>query len=1037
MNEKYKKATAQVSCGDSSFGTAFLISPTHAITAYHVVSKYVVGSSILLEFLYAEIDEGEREAKLLNCRKPGERGIDFAILELENPVLEIEPLTLTIREISENFPWTAFGYPSTKTKTGEVFIGDFLHRVKQHLFLYDLDLVCKAPNITDTNYVVHGASGSAVIIKDEIVAIVTQKMPGGTLGAVSIKRAKELLVEYNVPFDDKTLLTPESVSTELAKMLEVYSIKITYYLENHLKLPFDFRIKRDRDLVFNSGLNHFFEQPTWKSRIIQQISNISRKFQTSRDKDIIKKLQSLLDIKLTYEEMRSSLRNILKKVIAELPDDKTTISLKPLLFELNNLTNRRFDKVLIISGESGIGKTHFLKSILSLHKVDGVGDCSVRIPLTISDIRNKGIQISVLNSLNNYLNTAFNEVNDLDEFIGDLLKKGVNINIVFIIDGLQALLYSSANYFKDLKETIISYTKYDWVSWCISINDVDQYLVMDRSQFLKDYCFSKNGETDALNLFVNMSEINTQIKVCHDLLKAYGLDASIIEKAPQNSMSNIDMLLSNPLICHVYGSTVNDYDSEQPEICYFDFIKRYSEIKKSQMIQCSEREVSVEEIEAQNDEEIRQVVAYLMEKKTLEFSDADSIELFNGKEQCYFELRSVQLAKKEVHDITDEFESRKQIIIRFIFKLYWAYKILLQYRLSEDWTNFSTLRSTFHDLKGELLVYEILYLNSAFDKYKDTLEKEIVNVLNGDNEKELLFFFGLKTRFDCQKLIFSVLHEKEDVAFNKQEIFGLMYFLMYSNSIEPDQRCRIISRYINLIATYELNDYLESLLKQIFSRITTIKKLKKCITELIVKTDGNLSRIIGKIAAENYARIIFDTRYRMEDVIRDNVINFLVQNVKKIIESKPDHEDGVVDYFLRYLFRYLIESNTENKFILHEIMLKNNYYYIERERTIAHIIRSNTAIAYGTFYKYLNYSIKTNFKEQYQKCISDLLQSGKQMLAFHFISNTLIDQDDPKELVDADFVTFLEDINENRELVEFVRPRKDFFERNINRDLYL
>jgi len=183
MNDKFKKATAHVLCG-GKFGTAFLISPSHVITAYHVVHRFVEGSPIYLEFPFLD-EAGDRSAKLLNVREEIDKGIDLAILELDKPLKEIEPLKLFAEELTHDLPWKAFGFPSTKDTPGEIFKGEVSMFVKQHLSLYDLALNCITPDITDEKYFVFGASGSALIVDEEVVAVLTKKMPGGTLGAVA------------------------------------------------------------------------------------------------------------------------------------------------------------------------------------------------------------------------------------------------------------------------------------------------------------------------------------------------------------------------------------------------------------------------------------------------------------------------------------------------------------------------------------------------------------------------------------------------------------------------------------------------------------------------------------------------------------------------------------------------------------------------------------------------------------------------------------------------------------------------------------
>jgi hypothetical protein len=1039
MNDRFKHATAHVRCGEK-FGTAFLISPIHAITAYHVVSRFVEGFPVELEFSFLG-EAGDKGARLLNPREGDDTGIDLAILELDSALEGIESLQLTALELPFGHPWTAFGFPASKDTTGEIFIGDVSQFVVQHISKYDLDLNCQKPVITDPEFKVRGASGSPIIVGNEVVAVLSDKMPGGTLGAVSIKFARELLTEHNITFKDNTAMVVESPNYELKEMLKMYSIRIQFYLENRISLPFDSEL--NNDLINNSDFNAFFEISTWKSKIIDHISTISREFNSNTFlMERIIKLQELYKLDLSYEEFRGSLRETVDSILGEIPDDKSPKHFKPLLFQLYSLINQRYNKVLMVTGESGAGKTHLLKTILSSFQIEeGLEYFSIRIPININDIKENGFVETIIFNLNHFLNTNFNDVSDTNQFINNLERMGINFKVIFIIDDLQILCNSSAKYYNEIKQTIVMYTKYDWISWCLSINELDQYLIMDNSGFLEKYCFSDDSVDP--NLFVSMNKINNDNKVCYKILNKYDIDTKVIEQFPKN-INNIKMLLNNPLMSFVYASTVGENEKELHNICYFDFIKRYSDIKKQQMVEYSERDLSVQEKDVQINQEINKIVNFLIEKRKLTYSESELNVLFKDLANCYFELRSVHLVSKAIVEFEDAFESYKEISINFVFKLYWAYKILLQFRLRNDWSEFSLLRNSFMELKDDLLIYEILYLDTDFENNHEILNQEIEDLLNSDNEKALLFFVGIKTSFKSQEIIFRKLLENEELNLNKQETFGLMYFLNFTKAqnAKIPQKCIVLSKYLNKVSEYELGSYLCGICNSIFSDLNNITKLKKCISQFICTEDTRISKIIGKLAAENFVRIVIEKQYSLEDIIKNHIITFLCNNLEKInVIMEPRLGKGrnsnvtFIEYFLRYLFRSLIQNNEDNKFLLHEILLTENFYYLEQEdekfKLIGHLLRSNSAIAYGANFKHQNHTKKKNFKEQYIYCISKLLDSGlteQRILAFHFISNTLID-DDPNSNLDIDLIPLLKIIHEDKQLRQFNNNRNDFYQR--------
>ncbi|PEC41748.1 hypothetical protein CON11_26715 [Priestia megaterium] len=856
---------------------------------------------------------------------------------------------------------------------------------------------------------------------------------------------KDLFVEKFDSMEEKFgPVINKSPSYDFEKMIEMYSIRIESFLENNMTLPFQSEL--DNDLINNSYFNDFFKDPTWKTKIILYISEFARAYGNNslvEEKEIINKLLEVNDFDTSYNEFRVGMRKKVDSILDELPDNKITRSFIPSLVHIYNLLNDRYNKVLMVTGESGAGKTHLFKTILSSYSIEKERKSySIRIPLTVSDIRGKGFEEAVLFNLNHYLDCKFTSLSEINKYVINLEKNEVSFKVTFIIDDLHILCNSNAKIYDDIKKTIEIYTKNDWINWCISINELDQYLIMDNSDFLKKYCFSNNSENDVLNLFFNMSTVNNKNKVCYKILNNYGVDTNVIGELPDNINinNNIKMLMQNPLICHVYASTVSNHEKEFYNICYFDFIKRYSQVKKSQMIVYSKRNLSPNEIDAQIDNEIDQVVSFLIKNKKLAYFKKETNSLFQFIKHEFDELFLVHLASKKIIETKDFFQDRKDLVIEFVFPLYWAFKILLHFIVKNDWSEFSLLRNSFFDLKDELFIYELLYLDTDIENNTEILTQQISNGLNSDNGKEQLFFVAVKTSVKCRGIIFHELLESEEIILNKKETFGLLYFLLHTKA-RVDKKCKVLGRSLERISEYELGVYLESLCKVMFNELKDLSKLKNCISEFICTKDTRISRTIGEIAANNFARLI--DGIPLEDVIHIHLIKFLSNNLEVISESKNGKNRRLdvtyIDYFLRYLFRILIENSNNNRFLLHEILLKKNFYYLEEDderlKPIAHILRSNSAIAYGSYYKHLSHSKKKIFKDLYINCIKDLLKSdltSDRKLAYHFISNTLINPEDRNSSLESEFIPLLKIIYEDKRLITFNKKREWFYEQNIN-----
>src|SRR5699024_1838591 len=198
MKDKYKSAVAQLDCESGIIGTAFLIDKKRAITARHTIDEHLEsGSKVFLDFVNKEFPQ-RIEAKVIFPAEPY-IGIDIAILEINEEISDISPLTISSRKVESGSEWIAYGYSNTRRNSGgEVFSGLVKQANMQNISheQYDLDLACHHPQIIDTNYEVSGASGSPILINDNVVGVLSDKVPGSSIGGVSIISCFNILKEY-------------------------------------------------------------------------------------------------------------------------------------------------------------------------------------------------------------------------------------------------------------------------------------------------------------------------------------------------------------------------------------------------------------------------------------------------------------------------------------------------------------------------------------------------------------------------------------------------------------------------------------------------------------------------------------------------------------------------------------------------------------------------------------------------------------------------------------------------------------------------
>ncbi|KPL57816.1 lipase/acyltransferase domain-containing protein, partial [Rossellomorea vietnamensis] len=277
--------------------------------------------------------------------------------------------------------------------------------------------------------------------------------------------------------------TFESLPVEFDKMLAIYEAKIESYLkETRDNMPFN--AKSDDDILTDPLLKGFFEDFTWRTKVQKGISDFSRTYNNDpyiKEKNIIPTLQKIRELNLTYPEFKNKLRKEIQTFILDIPETRKTSSYKVALIEILKLMEDRYNKILLITGESGTGKTQLINSIIENYSLeDSLKYFSLSIPLIFNGFN---IEKNIINSLNNFFDTDYQTLLEFNQLITSLADE-CSLKIFFIIDDLQKVCLTEASFYKNLKEFVERTTVFEWINWIISINEFDQYLILDDSQFL-------------------------------------------------------------------------------------------------------------------------------------------------------------------------------------------------------------------------------------------------------------------------------------------------------------------------------------------------------------------------------------------------------------------------------------------------------------------------------------------------------------------------------------------------------------------------
>ncbi|MCZ8514340.1 TIR domain-containing protein [Paenibacillus filicis] len=830
---------------------------------------------------------------------------------------------------------------------------------------------------------------------------------------------------------------------EFLDKVQFYSVRIGQFVNTEVKkLPFFPGF--DSTIIKDKLLGGFLTSKTWREELISLVREFNREYNSiPGHNELCRRLMIVLDAEFNYREIDFSLNREINQFL--LSHDRISEHYERSINGLYKLLADSYNKVFIISGESGTGKTHIAFSVLYDNRINvNLKEISIRIPVKVDDFRECDIENALLKSINYFMNTNYRSLKEINNIITGLID--YSIRFLFVIDDFNQCCNLRKEFFRDFKNFVEDFTKYDWISWLLFINEYEEYCIIDDSDFIERYYIdhsyddesSNTGDNVVVYPFLNMSELNKKYNTLTKILEFYKFQSSVNEDFfPE--INTIFELFINPLIVHVYASTVSDSEKELLNLCYFDFINRYTKIKMKKMLDISYRDISNRdelEIEVLND--MNKVINYAVEKSTLSFNVKSLSFLGSNASYALYELINTQLAVKQ--KVTQNYLNEEILIqmnIQLLFKMFWAYRIFIRYIGSNEWERFRMISRSFDELGPELLIYEILYLEN--EKQEDDLSQLIGSELIEKERLETLLFTSIKLKTKYQQIIFEYLFKENIVIKGKRELFSLLYFLKYTNANIP-QKCSVIAKYINEISDHGLGLYLKVIMRTNMNKLSSLQKLKRCIYEFIACSNDKMNKIIAEISADNFQRILLYNEYSLERSV-ELIIDLLDKKTIEIELSTyiaPTDDDSYVvtftELFLRYLFSHLIYKKGNEKMELHNILLRNDYYYFKNNKVISHIIRTGAAVAYGYVYKSLKGSQKDFFKANYIEAISKLSGSNNirlKKLAFHFISNTLYDQDNPEEYLEWEFIEPLIDVVRDSRLKEFCLNRKTFINNNF------
>jgi len=815
-----------------------------------------------------------------------------------------------------------------------------------------------------------------------------------------------------------------------SRKFKLYQPKYESILEKSDKYRND--IDAENELYY---VDNFFTCISWKVEIVELLDEAIALAEYFREKitDKLYEIRWTVLAQEEYDNLRKYILEELKNIILNLQKNHSKDEIIYKVKGIKNYANNKsFNKVLFIKGEKGVGKTRLLTKYIRNPNLDYDNKSfTFNIPIDIDKIINDvPIENVVIEAMKKYLDIKFNDIEHVNNFIERI--KSYKFRINFVIDDLQKICVKKPDRYREIKDFIKLYSKYEWIYWIISISRNGLFHIIEDDDFLKDYSFKDNNENYSKNskniniCWADLDECNKNSKIGLEILKQYFPNKSILLEHFKTSI-----ILNNPLLAHMCGIIDEEKDIDKYCVFSLEFLIKFNEYVNTNIFANLNREE--EKVEIKN--ELNAFIEYMLTKQSTYIESSESI--ISEMNMLMEELEIRCLIEKEKQIKKDKYDiDIKSPKIHLLFEIYWAYKIVILYsHCKEEPINTALqLYSKFDGLEEELISTFILYLDR---ENKSNEIKQIIDEGIKIDKKSGLLFSMNNLKDEYKKYLFTKL-KNEDTMLNltNQELFALLYFID-NNTFTAEYKCNILNKYIDQVHEMKLDKYFNSVVLDVLEQKNTIEGINKCLIEFIKCKYVRISDQLGEIFADYFYEIIEKQHLSLKEVI-EIILAIIEKNKEDIINTRemvftkgPQEASTFIEYYLRHVFKRLIYGFTKKDMVLHDLFLNEKYYFkFKPEPDIAHIIRQSLTIEYGNYYCH-NYNGK--FQKCYIESVNKLVKKDgdtKMKIAFHLISNSIQDE---TELVDERFKYALNKIKSSKQMKEFCsNPSiKKFIDENL------
>lgn len=708
-------------------------------------------------------------------------------------------------------------------------------------------------------------------------------------------------------------------------------------------------------------LNVIFDN-SWKEEFLQLITKLP--YQQYRQDEINKKLSFIR----SNEDCDDVLVQI-EELLLLYDFEKAATKDKNRIREM--LRGVHYDKVLVVTGTTGAGKTFFVNRYIK-YCLEELKTGAISIIPYVVDV-SKVVSISNLEQLLLF---------EIEDFFGRSVKSleaalellsSLPVKICFVIENVHAIIDTKSKWCT-LVSTIKRFSRYEVFKWLLTINEYEYYVLEETPEFLQRYCIKKNSlsimkdEQTAVSFqhAVSMDEFNKKWSVVKTILQK-NFSVNIIN----NTCIDVNRGITTPLEALYFGECIVGEELASFPSTYYEFIEKIVNWKAKALAEYSQSTVQ---------RTVLEIVDFIIEKRKC------VIEHKNLNESDVKCLRVVQLLspiitiEKNIFSVAQGFQ---QISYRIRVFPYWAVIMVGHRFCSKD---FEVKSITYYpDELKEWLIPCYIFVNAQN-------ENELLSLFSVLKESSLLeyaLFCAQRDKILFSKELYSFIINNTDYITDSKRCYAVLYFVFYC-SLKISQKFKLLTCIAEKIKEFNLLDLYSRVFKSIIDTSGRLKNLKKNMLDLASCDVVDINFINGYKAGKVFMRLLEQEAKSFEVVISD-VIAYIYEH-KFILEIiKNGNNNSFFDFFIRKCMENYLYSTPKD--------LKTVYCdfeeFFQTEEPVGVYIKRNLTCAAGNIFSSYGRS-QEGFDEGYIELVeyyAEKEQFYEKATAWFLIKNSVSDKE--------------------------------------------